>query len=193
MKKKKQLCLYLAAETVTIPPVWVLMTNLREDDEVTDTETEAWWTWDPGFPVVPFTRHTYSPESSGVADRIRSWLPRTCTRWTNKLLTLMSELRSDSDPFLHVLHFCVITWWLEERRPLAFVQVTWGGGFPGAWQLSSRLWPSWTSAIDGWMVTTEETWSAAKNTNRWTKSSLLARDSLWSSESYDFKGNADGG
>lgn len=53
-------------------------------------------------------------------------------------------------------HLCVITWWLEERRPLALVQVTWGGGFPGAKQLSSRLWPSWTSAIDGWMLTAEE-------------------------------------
>lgn len=51
--------------------------NLREEDEVTDTDTDAWWTWDPGFPELPWTRHTYSPESSGVAARIRSWLPRT--------------------------------------------------------------------------------------------------------------------
>ena len=55
----------------------------------------------------------------------------------------------------------VITWWLAERRPLALVQVTRGGGFPGAKQLSSRFWPSWTSAIDGWMLTTADMWSAA--------------------------------
>lgn len=62
-------------------------------------------------------------------------------------------------PFLHL---CVSTWWFEERRPLALVQVTWGGGFPGAKQLSSRFWPSWISAIDGWMLTTEELWSATQ-------------------------------
>lgn len=68
----------------TTPPVWYLqaLTNLREEDDVTDTETEAWWTWDPGFPGLPCTRQIYSPESSGEADRIRSWLPRTCRQQT---------------------------------------------------------------------------------------------------------------
>ena len=63
---------------------WYLraLTNLREEDDVTDTETEAWWTWDPGFPGLPCTRQIYSPESSGEADRIRSWLPRTCRQQT---------------------------------------------------------------------------------------------------------------
>lgn len=48
------------------------------------------------------------------------------------------------------------TWWLEESRPLARDQVTRGGGFPEVTQLRSRLWPSWISAMEGWMVTTEE-------------------------------------
>lgn len=54
------------------------------------------------------------------------------------------------------------TWWLEERRPLALDQVTRGGGFPGATQLRSRLWPSWMSAMEGWMETGEELCSAAQ-------------------------------
>lgn len=75
--------LFIYKESTT-PPVWYLqaLTNLREEDDVTDTETEAWWTWDPGFPGLPCTRQIYSPESSGEADRIRSWLPRTCRQQT---------------------------------------------------------------------------------------------------------------
>lgn len=64
-----------------------LSANLREEDEVTDTETEAWWTWDPGLDGLPCTRQTYSPESSGVADRMRSWLPRTYTQQTRTRLS----------------------------------------------------------------------------------------------------------
>lgn len=75
--------LFIYKESTT-PPVWYLqaLPNLREEDDVTDTETEAWWTWDPGFPGLPCTRQIYSPESSGEADRIRSWLPRTCRQQT---------------------------------------------------------------------------------------------------------------
>lgn len=47
------------------------------------------------------------------------------------------------------------TWWLEESPP-ALDQETRGGGFPGATQLSSRLWPSWMSAVEGWMEMAEE-------------------------------------
>lgn len=77
-------------------------------------------------------------------------------------------MRVEGHTILHIQNICisnicVFTSWFEERRPLALVQVTWGGGFPGAKQLSSRLWPSWTSAIDGWMLTTDdEIWSAAQ-------------------------------
>ena len=51
---------------------------------------------------------------------------------------------------------CIPTWWLADRRPLSLLQVTAGGGLPGTKQLRSRLCPSWTSAMEGWMVMADE-------------------------------------
>lgn len=107
--------LFIYKESTT-PPVWYLqaLTNLREEDDVTDTETEAWWTWDPGFPGLPCTRQIYSPESSGEADRIRSWLPRTCRQQTGS--HFHPSVISICDLILHLLGCFWYLYWIEQLQ-----------------------------------------------------------------------------
>lgn len=47
------------------------------------------------------------------------------------------------------------TWWLDDSRPPALLHLTDAGEVPGTMQLRSRVSPSITEAIEGWMVTPE--------------------------------------
>lgn len=89
---KKKIFFFLISTRRTLLFVF---SNLREEAEVTDTETEAWRTCGPEVPELSCTRQIYSPESSEEADRMRNWLPTTFRmEWEKMCASVGGEKKS---------------------------------------------------------------------------------------------------